>query len=108
MRLVMGVSDILHDLGVGEDVQDPGEGVPAVPAHGHGARAESCLPQTWGRFDRQWVVSYVWQLFVMFWGCFFNWQQWTVLKVASLKPEVVALIDSELFVMFLFCLCVFF
>ena len=46
MRLVMGVSDILHDLGVGEDVQDPGEGVPAVPAHGHGARAESCLPQT--------------------------------------------------------------
>ena len=33
---------------------------------------------------------------------FFNWQQWTVLKAASLKPEV-ALIDSELFLMFGSC-----
>ena len=66
----MDISDILHDLGVGEDVQDPGEGVPAVPAHGHGARAEGCLSQTWGRFDRQWVVSYVWEFFVMFFVVF--------------------------------------
>lgn len=40
--------DLVHDLGLGQDVQDPGQGVPAVPARGDGSPDEDGLHQARG------------------------------------------------------------
>lgn len=39
------VLDLIHDISLGQDVQDPGEGVSAVPACGYGPINEDCLHQ---------------------------------------------------------------
>lgn len=45
--------DLLHDLSLGPDVQDPGEGVPAVSACGDGSPDEDGLHQARGGPARQ-------------------------------------------------------
>lgn len=45
--------DLLHDLCLGQNVQDPGEGVPAVPACGDGPTDEDRLHQARGGPARQ-------------------------------------------------------